>query len=128
MQYDVFADALSTIRNARASGQQQCRVSPTSDLLLNVLKLLQEKGYIGVFEYIDDEQGGTFKVNLTTELNTCNAIKPRFHVSKDEYLDYEKRYLPARGFGHLIVSTSQGVMTQDEAENEVGGSLIAYVY
>ncbi len=128
MQQDLFADALSALRNARSVGKEECTLRPTSNLLRDVLKLLQQKGYIGVFEYIDDGKGGVFKVTLNKELNTCKAVKPRFYVKKDDYLKYEKRYLPARGFGHIIVSTSNGIMTQEEAAGETGGTLLAYIY
>lgn len=129
MQQDVLADALSTIRNGREVGKQEVTVEPASDLIKNVLKILQQEGYIGLFEQIEDGRAGKFKVELKKTLNDCNAIKPRFSVSKDGYQKYEKRYLPARGFGNLLVSTPQGVMTHDEAQEEGhGGKLLAYVY
>jgi small subunit ribosomal protein S8 len=57
------------------------------------------------------------------------VIQPRFFVKKDEYEKWEKRYLPARGFGIMIVSTSKGVMSQKEAESlKIGGRLLGYVY
>ena len=59
----------------------------------------------------------------------CGAIKPNFSVKKDGFEKFEKRYLPAKDFGVLIVSTSQGIMTHVEAkEKKLGGKLIAYVY
>ncbi|MDY6771511.1 MAG: 30S ribosomal protein S8 [Candidatus Nanohaloarchaea archaeon] len=129
MQQDVLADALSTIRNGREVGKQEVTVEPASDLIKNVLKILQQEGYIGLFEQIEDGRAGKFKVELKKTLNDCNAIKPRFSVSKDGYQKYEKRYLPARGFGNLLVSTPQGVMTHEEAQEEGhGGKLLAYVY
>lgn len=129
MQMDILADALSAIKNARRTGKKEATISPTSDLIKDVLKVLQQKGYIGVFEEIDDGKGGTFKVEINTRLNDCNAIKPRFHIGKDEYTDYEKRFLPARNFGELIVTTPQGVMDHKEArEKGEGGQLLAYVY
>ncbi|MDY6776497.1 MAG: 30S ribosomal protein S8 [Candidatus Nanohaloarchaea archaeon] len=129
MQQDILADALSTIKNARRTGKSEAVVSPTSGLIKDVLKVLQDKGYIGVFEEIDDGKGGKFKVEINKRLNDCKAIKPRFNVGKDGYAKYEKRYLPARGFGELIVTTPEGVMDHEQAREEgEGGSLIAYVY
>lgn len=129
MQHDILSDALSSINNARDVGQREVVVEPASDLIKNVLKIMQQEGFIGLFEEIEDGKGGKFKVQIETTLNDCNAVKPRFSVQKDEYQKYEKRYLPARGFGHLLVSTPQGVMTHQEArENGIGGKLLAYVY
>ena len=45
------------------------------------------------------------------------------------YEKYEKRFLPAKGFGILIVSTPKGLMTHEEArKKKLGGVLIVYVY
>lgn len=129
MQQDTLADALSAIKNARDIGKREVTVQPASSLVKSLLKILQREEYIGLFEHIEDSRGGKFKVELKKTLNKCNAIKPRFSVKKDGFQKYEKRYLPARGFGKLIVSTPRGVMTHDEAiEDGVGGKLLAYVY
>ena len=59
----------------------------------------------------------------------CKAIKPRYMVSVSEIEKYEKRYLPAKNFGIIIISTSQGLMTHQTAiDKNIGGSLIAYIY
>lgn len=129
MQHDTLSDALSTIKNARRAGKKECVVSPASDLIKNVLKVMQKEGYVGLFEHIDDGKGGKFRVEIKKNLNDCNAIKPRFNVKKDDYNSWEKRYLPAAGFGTLVVTTSQGVMTHTKAiEEGLGGSLLAYMY
>lgn len=129
MQMDIVADAMSAIKNARRTGKNEATISPTSGLIKDMLKVLQQQGYIGVFEEIDDGRGGQFKVEVKTRLNDCNAIKPRFYVGKDEYTEYEKRFLPARAFGELIVSTPEGVMDHKQAREEGhGGALLAYVY
>lgn len=129
MQHDILSDALSTIKNARKAGKKECLIEPASELIKSVLKVMQKEGYIGLFELINDGKGGKFRVEIEKTLNDCNAIKPRFNVKKSEYDKWEKRFLPAAGFGTLIVTTSQGVMTHKKAiEEKTGGSLIAYVY
>ncbi|MCJ7450185.1 MAG: 30S ribosomal protein S8 [Candidatus Nanohaloarchaeota archaeon QJJ-9] len=129
MKQDILADELSAIDNARSIGKQEVVVEPASNLIKNVLHIMQKEEYIGLFEKIDDGKGGKFKVQLKNTFNECKAIKPRFSVDKGEFQKYEKRYLPARGFGKLILTTSQGIMTHDEAREEgIGGKLLAYVY
>ncbi|MDF2957829.1 MAG: Ribosomal protein S8 [Candidatus Alkanophagales archaeon MCA70_species_1] len=126
---DPLADALSAIKNAERVGKKECIVKPASKLIGNVLKIMKEEGYIEEFEFIDDGKAGIFKVKLKGRINNCNAIKPRFPVKKDEFEKWERRFLPARDFGILIVTTSKGVMTHREAkEVGVGGSLLAFVY
>lgn len=129
MQQDILSDALSSIKNARQAGKSECIIEPTSNLIKNVLQVMQQKGYVGVFEEIEDGKGGKYKVTINTRLNDCSSIKPRFHVGKEEYTKYEKRFLPARQFGELIVTTPKGVMDHKQAQEEgVGGALLAFVY
>jgi small subunit ribosomal protein S8 len=128
MQHDTLADAFSAINNTAEIEGTRAKVSPATNLIKNVLMELQQKGYIGVFELVEDGRGGEFRVEVDS-VNECQPIKPNFHVSVDEYDEYAKRFLPARGFGHLIVTTSKGVMTHEEAmEQNVGGKLLGYVY
>lgn len=126
---DIISDTLVAIKNAEAVGKQEVVVEPTSKLLKGALKIMQELGYIGEFEYVDDHKGGKFKIALHHKINKCGAIKPRFAVKKAEYEKWEQRYLPARDFGVLIVSTSKGLMTHNESKKQgLGGRLLAYIY
>ena len=112
---DPLADALTNIRN--------------NELIGEVLSTMQKENYIGNFEYIDDNRAGQFKVELEGNINKCGVIKPRHAVKKDEFEKFEKRYLPAKNFGILIVTTPEGIMTHYEAkERGIGGRLLAYMY
>jgi small subunit ribosomal protein S8 len=129
MVSDPLSNAMSAIKNAERVGKDKCEVKPASKLIGNVLKVMKEHGYIRGFEYVEDHKGGKFIVELSGKINDCGAIRPRFSVKKIEYEKFEKRYLPARDFGILIVSTTKGVMSQKEArEMGLGGVLLAYVY
>ncbi len=129
MQQDTLSDALSSINNAARTGNEYATVAPTSNLVKNVLVKLQEENYIGVFELVEDGKGGKFKVEVKPEINECKPVKPNFYVGNDEYTKWSKRYLPARNFGKLLVTTPEGVLTHEEAhEKGVGGKLLGYVY
>ncbi len=126
---DPLANALSTIKNAESVGKGQCNVAPVSKLIGDVLRVMQKGNYVGDFEYIDDGKAGIFKIELLGAINKCGAIKPRFSVQTTDIEKWEQRYLPARNFGYLILTTSQGIITHVEArERGVGGKLLAYVY
>ena len=128
MRHDTLADVLSAIKNAERVGKSEC-ITPASRLAKEVLKVMQREGYIGTFEFIDDGRAGKFRVELKQRINDCNVIKPRYSVSVDEFEKFEKRYLPARDFGILILTTSKGIMTHKEAkEKRIGGKLLAYVF
>jgi small subunit ribosomal protein S8 len=126
---DPLADALSHIKNMERVGKMECTIQPASKLIGNVLSVMKEGGYIEEFEFVEDGKAGLFNVKLRGKINDCNAIKPRFYVRMKEYEDWEKRLLPARDFGLLILTTSKGVMSHEKAiENGVGGQLLAFVY
>jgi small subunit ribosomal protein S8 len=126
---DPLAAALSKIMNAERVGKREVLIKPASKLLKEVLNILNEHNYVGSFEEIDDEKGGVLKVNILGNINKCGAIKPRFSSKHNNFEKWEKRYLPAKDFGLLIVSTPQGIMAHNIAkEKKTGGKLLAYCY
>ncbi|MFH7882615.1 MAG: 30S ribosomal protein S8 [Candidatus Aenigmatarchaeota archaeon] len=128
MQQDLLADALSTIKNAERIGKKECLVK-ASRLINEILKVMEKEGYINSFEFIDDGKSGKFKIELKGKIIDCNVIKPRTSVKVDEIEKFEKRFLPAREFGILILTTPKGILTHKEArKNKIGGKLLAFVY
>lgn len=129
MTKDPLADALSSIKNHEEMRKREITLTPASNMIGDTLDVMQDEDFINDFEFIDDGKSGKFRIELMGKINDCGVIKPRFSVKHDEFEKWEKRYLPAVGFGVLIVSTSNGIMTHKEAQNqEIGGRLIAYVY
>ncbi|MGB9635436.1 MAG: 30S ribosomal protein S8 [Candidatus Micrarchaeia archaeon] len=126
---DILADALNVIKNYKRFGKNSCIVKPTSKLLIELLRILKENNYITSFEVIEDGRGNKVKIDGINAINECRVIKPRFAVAADEWIKWEQRYILSKDFGIIIVSTSQGLMTNREARSRnIGGRLIAYVY
>ena len=126
---DPLANVLSHINNCEIKGKKECLITPISKIILSVLNILKDNMYIGSYETITDNRGGLMKVNLLGNINKCNVVKPRFSFTKKNIEMFEKRYLPAKGFGLFIVTTSKGVMTHKEAlDKNIGGRLLAYCY
>ncbi len=126
---DPLANALTAVTNAEARSKDSVVVRPASTIIKNVLKVLKDEAYITDFELIDDRRGGLIRIQLKGAINRTGAIKPRYSIKIDEFERFEKRYLPAKGFGRIIVSTPQGVMTHLESKKKaLGGVLLAYVY
>lgn len=126
---DPLANTLSTLLNNEQRHKRECIVGPASKLMGRVLRVMQKNGYIGEFEFIDDGRSGKFKIQLLGRINQCGVIKPRYSVKLDKIEEWEKRYLPSRQFGVLILTTPKGVVSHEEAKkSESGGRLIAYVY
>jgi small subunit ribosomal protein S8 len=128
MRHDILSDVFTIIRNAESVGKSSC-ITPASNLVRDILKIMQKNGYIGSFEYIDDGKGGKFKIELIGKINKCGVIRPRLPVRKDEIINYEKRFLPSVNIGFLLLTTSKGVMDHRQAKKEkIGGHLLGYIY
>jgi small subunit ribosomal protein S8 len=126
---DPLSNALSGVNNAESVGHLAHTVQPASNLIGNVLEVFYDRGYVDGFEFVDDGKAGQFEVELKGAINECGAVKPRYSATADDYEKWEKRYLPARDYGALVVTTSHGVMSHYEArEAGIGGQIIAYVY
>jgi len=125
MSQDIIADVLNEIMNMKKSGKSELETSRYSKFLLDVLKIAKKHKYL---DYQMDEKNKKLKIQIL-KLNECKVVKPRFDVRIEEIDRYMRRFLPARDFGLLIISTSRGLLTQKEAyEKKVGGNLIAYFY
>jgi small subunit ribosomal protein S8 len=124
MSQDIVADGLNRIMNALRARKGSVTLKAHSKLLLSVLALAKLKGYIKSYE----AQGRNLAI-IFDKLNECKAIKPRYAVSVEDLDKYAKRYLPAKDIGMLIVSTNQGLMAHQTAQDKnIGGCLIAYFY
>jgi len=124
MSQDIVSDVLNEIMNILRRGKSVVETPRHSKFLLSVLAIAKLRGYLKDYKV----ENGVLKIEIGN-LNKCKAIKPRYVVRVDEIGKYEKRYLPAKNLGILIISTSQGLMTNYTAEEKkLGGSLIAYMY
>jgi len=126
---DPLANAMSAIYNAHRRGEKEIVIFPSSKVVKGVLQILQDARYLGEFKEHEDARGNYLVVKLIGSINKCGVIKPRFSVQKEEFERWERRFLVAKDFGILVVSTNQGLMTHAEAkEKGIGGRLLAYCY
>ena len=126
---DTLANALSMIAQYEQLGRKEVIVRPSSKIIKAVLDVLHREGYVGSYEEAGAGRDKHLKVNLIGQVNRCGAIKPRFPISLDEFEKREKQYLPAKGFGVLVLSTPRGIITHAEAQQKrTGGQLLAYCY
>lgn len=126
---DPLANALSLINNAEKVGKSYCVIKPISRIILKVLDIMKGNNYILEYKIVKDNSGDYVNLSLIGNINKCNVIKPRFSVRRDEFEKFERRYLLAEGFGIIVISTSKGMMTLEEAkEKKLGGKLLAYCY
>jgi small subunit ribosomal protein S8 len=126
---NTIADGMCALKNAADGGKASVIIEPASKLLGAMFRIMQDAGYLSGFEFIEDGRGGQFLVHLNGRINKCGAISPRYSVQLPELEYWETQYLPGKNFGILILSTSKGVLTHEQArQNGVGGELLGYVY
>ena len=123
MSQDIVADALNEIMNAKKARKSEIVINKNSKLLRNVLDIAKERGYL---DY--NVEGNEIKVSLKN-LNEIKAVKPRYTISVKRINNYVRRFLPAKNFGLLIISTNEGLMSHEDAEEKnIGGCIIAYMF
>lgn len=124
-----LANVLSSIHNSEKISRHEVEVKNNSKVIRKVLDILREQEYVANYEVIEDGRGGKIQVRLAGTINKIGVITPNFSVKYGEYQKWEKQYLPAKDFGIIVVSTSKGMMTHNQAQElGIGGRLIAYCY
>src|SRR3990167_8076236 len=126
---DPVADMLTRIRNAQAMGIKTITM-PYSNVKNDMLKVLQDEGYVGQYEVISNGN----KKNISVELKYFQArpvIDSIKRISKPSLRVYRScNDLPTvrGGFGIVIVSTPKGVMSDRAARaQQVGGEVLCTV-
>lgn len=126
MSHDIVADGLNMIKNAKMARKESVEIKSISNLFIEVLKIMKQKGAIK--KYKIDPKEKSIEVTIG-DLSECKAIKPRFTTDISQIDKYKRRYLPAKNIGTLILSTNKGLLTHQEAQDEkIGGCLIAFFY
>ena len=128
---DPISDMLTTIRNGLLLSKEFVS-TPSSKLKLNVLKVLQEEGYIASFkENKIKKEIKEIKIILSY-INGKSSIKLITRISKPGRRVYSKlKNLPSyfKGYGVTIVSTSKGIMTDKKARiSNLSGEILCQVF
>jgi len=121
------SDLVSRIRNGYAARKISVE-SPVSSLRQGILEILKNEGYILNYSKINDR---TLSIHLKYH-NSNPVISEIQTVSKPGrkiYCGFDKVPLVKNGLGVLIISTSQGILTDYEARTKkVGGEILLKVF
>ena len=132
MTTDTIADMLTRIRNANLAKHQIVQI-PSTKMTRNIAKVLLDEGLITSVEELKNGLKSSLLLSLkytgkerTPKITTIQRnSKPGLRV----YSGYKKMPRVLGGFGTAIVSTSRGLMTDQQARNEgVGGELLCYIW
>ena len=131
---DPIADMLTRLRNASQAHHDEVAM-PYSKLKAGVADILQQEGYITGYRVEDPAEGQvgkTLTVTLKYGQNRERSIAGIRRISKPGLRVYAKSTNLPRvlgGLGIAIISTSQGLLTDKQAnKNGVGGEVLAYVW
>ena len=128
---DPIADMLTVIRNASFARKEVAEVK-SSVLSEGILKILKKEGFIYNYKAVKDNKQGILRVYLKYLKNGTPAILGLKRISRPGLRIYKKAEdLPRvySGIGMAIVSTSKGLLTDDEArDKKVGGEVLCYAW
>jgi len=128
---DPIADMLTRIRNGGTARHQSVLI-PMSKVKLAIARILKNEGYIKDFDIPADGGNRYFRVWLSYDSNKKPVMTGLTRVSKPGLRVYTGREdIPVvrGGLGVAILSTSQGVMSgQDAWRKRLGGEVLAYIW
>ena len=131
---DPIADMLTRLRNANQAFHETTSM-PHSSIKVGIAKILKQEGYITDYKVTDPaegEVGKTLTVTLKYGADRARAMSGLRRISKPGLRVYAKSTALPRvlgGLGIAIISTSQGLLTDREANRKsVGGEVLAYVW
>lgn len=127
---DPIADLLTRIRNAVMVGKSEITV-PSSKLKVVVAKQLKKAGYLAdvKVESAKPRDILVVTINKDGENATINEIKRLSKPGRRVYAAANDIPKVKNGRGVVLVSTSKGVVTgQEAAKQRLGGELLLSVY
>jgi len=126
---DKISNLIISLKNASMIEKETITVSGYK-LYASILDVLQNKGFID--SYKADKKTGEILVTLKYDENDVPAISDVKRVSKLSKRVYKgsKEIFPVKnGYGTTVVSTPNGVISDDEARKQnVGGELLFQIW
>jgi len=128
---DPISDMITRIRNAQLRTLNTVLI-PNSKLRARILDVLKEEGYIADYKPSTNEKNNKLLLIDLKYNNGIPVIKEITRVSKPGRRIYTKaESIPKiqNGLGIAIVSTSKGIMTDNDARSKkIGGEVICKVF
>jgi small subunit ribosomal protein S8 len=128
---DPVSDLLTRLRNAISARHEKADV-PSSRFKVELARILKDEGYIKNYKVMDDRGGSLLRVYLKYDDTGNPVIHGLARSSKPGRRTYAgKNELPEvlGGLGVAIVSTSQGLLTGNDAKKRgVGGEVVCTVW
>jgi small subunit ribosomal protein S8 len=128
---DPIADLLTRIRNASRAKHNRVDI-PASRIKGEIAKILQGAGYVDDVKLVDDGKLGLLRVYLKYGKSSEPVIEGLKRVSKPGHRIYARKDEIPRvlgGYGIVVLSTSQGILTGNQAkEKGIGGEVLCQIW
>jgi small subunit ribosomal protein S8 len=128
---DSLSDLFTRLRNAMRAGHDRVDV-PASRLKEEVLKVLEQEGFIASYRRVDEGLRATLRVGLKYDPEGEPIVSGLERVSRPGRRIYAKAdAIPSvlGGLGVSLVSTSRGIVTDKTArEKRLGGEVLCNVW
>lgn len=131
MVNDIISDSLTRIRNAMMRRQDVTKLL-FSKSVEGVLKNFQDKDYIENYKVIED--GSKKFINVVLKYNedgtpAINEIKRVSKPGRRVYKGYAELKRFKNGYGTMVISTSAGIISNEEAYGKkVGGEVLCSIW
>ena len=131
MVNDIIADSLTRIRNA-ALRRLDTTTLLYAKIVVSILEFFQAKGFIESYKVVDKEGKQSINVVLKYDEKGRSTITEVKRISKPGRRVYKavselKRF--KNGYGAIVVSTSKGVISNDDAHKaNVGGEALCSIW
>lgn len=132
MTTDTIADMLTRIRNANLARHQVVQI-PSTKITRKIAKVLLDEELVSSVEELKNGLKSSLLLSLKyTGKERVPKITKIQRVSKSGlrvYSGAKKMPRVLGGFGTAIISTSSGLMTDDQARKQgIGGELLCYIW
>jgi small subunit ribosomal protein S8 len=128
---DPISDMLTKIRNASLAKFEKVDI-PASKLKVEIVKILKNEGYIKTFKKVSQDGKNQIRIYLKYDQGNQSVIHGLERMSRPGrrlYTSYRDMPRIFNGYGTLIVTTSQGVITgRKAAEKKLGGEILCSVW
>jgi small subunit ribosomal protein S8 len=128
---DPIAAMLTRIRNGCKAKHKRVDI-PASNMKRDLARILEENHFINKTVEIKDNRQGVLRIYLRYTKLDEPVIRGIRRVSRPglrQFVDKEKLLRMRNQMGMTVVSTSRGLMTDDEARQEgIGGEAVCYIW
>ena len=128
---DPIADMLTRIRNANMAEKKIVQM-PHSKMKSEIARILKAEGFIKDYTVENDSGKSMLNVFLKYTMDREPVIQGLRRISKPscrKYVNAEEVPRVLGGIGLAIISTSSGVVTDNEARaKKIGGEVLCYIW